>query len=470
MPVCGIWAFKHYRKYLLGTLTYLMTDCSSLVPLLTSKSLTNQIPEGQIFRWMLSIQQYTFEIVYIPGKEMPADALSRAPIAHGPPTEEGEGVDEYDPVTFAVLSEYVADFDESAPAVEFNVVTTRAAEKHLYDILEEVDPTLNEVEDTGLEEEHHEDSATPEVEGDSPAQNLDSTPGEPDSATPREDVSSETSMPSELPSTPTGTDESSASQVENRDDATSSPEASGSVPNTTAKEPEPNFTAVRPLDTSEQDPVPGDTFPDTPVVHQPTVPPPIRRRRKVVIPEALPKKAVKISQEGLREILDFPLPWKHEELREAQRLDVMLGPMILYKDAEVENPQWSTMVKNWIAKTHEQYYVKNQLLYHWIEQKQPGGQVKYQFQVCIPHPFRLPLMEMFHSTAWGAHQPFDTMVQKMQLKYYWPTMMADTRHFVESCTPCAIYKKGENLRIPLKPIRAVSPFLHDCHGYFDSES
>ena len=194
------------------------------------------------------------------------------------------------------------------------------------------------------------------------------------------------------------------------------------------------------------------------MVHQPTAPPPIRRRRKVNIPEALPKKAVKISQEGLREILDFPLPWKHEELREAQRLDVMLGPMILYKDAEVENPQWSTMVKNWIAKTHEQYYVKNQLLYHWIEQKQPGGQVKYQFQVCIPHPFRLPLMEMFHSTAWGAHQPFDTMVQKMQLKYYWPTMMADTRHFVESCTPCAIYKKGENLRIPLKPIRAVSPF------------
>ena len=118
-------AFKQYRQYLLGCMTYLMTDCSSLVSLLTTKSIKNQVPEGQIFRWMLALQQYTFEVLYLPGKLMPADALSRAPIVQGPPTPEIEGESEYDPITFNEVSVWIEEFNEDDPLVEVDVVQTR---------------------------------------------------------------------------------------------------------------------------------------------------------------------------------------------------------------------------------------------------------------------------------------------------------------------------------------------------------
>ena len=459
-------AFKHFRQYLLGAQTYLMTDCASLVPLLTSKSLKNQIPEGQIFRWMLALQQYTFEILFLPGKDMPADALSRAPLVPKEPTAEGEGVDEYDPITFASLAAYVREYDEQAPAVDFNVVTTRAAAKKIYDMIEEIDPELNE-----MEEPHESTGVAEENTANLPMEREDPPSTEPLTADSSEEPLGETETSETEQSTEVSTDsprggddiapdDNSVAIAPDTMEVDEEPQAEG--PDAVSTEPPPTtpsvteeLTAVEP---SEESPVPQDAFPDTPVIHHPTAPPPVRRRRRLPEPEAVPRKAIKISQEGLREILDFPLPWKSEELKEAQRIDAMLGPMVLYQETETINPRWSTMVRNWIARTKDQYYLNKGLLYHWVEQKQLGGEVKYQFQVCIPHPFRLPLLEMFHDTAWGAHQPFDTMVQKLQLRYYWPTMMADARHFVESCTPCAVYKKGENLTVPLKPIRAVSPF------------
>ena len=78
-------AFRSYRQYLLGAKTLLITDCSCLIPLLTSKILRSVVPEGQIFRWMLALQEYDYEVIHLAGKKVPhADALSRLPIAHGP--------------------------------------------------------------------------------------------------------------------------------------------------------------------------------------------------------------------------------------------------------------------------------------------------------------------------------------------------------------------------------------------------
>ena len=158
------------------------------------------------------------------------------------------------------------------------------------------------------------------------------------------------------------------------------------------------------------------------------------------------------------EIIDTPLPWKQEELREAQRLDARLAPMIYFLKTGRKDRRWSTMIRNWVQKSHEHYFMHHDLLYHWTAKGKVSPTPNIEFQICIPHPFRLPLMETYHSTAWGCHQPFDTVVRKLQQRYYWPTMMADARNFVESCGACAIYKRGEVLKVPLKPIRAVAPF------------
>ena len=222
-------------------------------------------------------------------------------------------------------------------------------------------------------------------------------------------------------------------------------------------QPDPDPTAPPHLSLGDGTHFPRDEFPAENVVHQPTAPPRVKKRRgrtDLVVPE--PPYLVKRKE--LVEIIDTPLPWKHEELREAQRTDARLAPMAYFLNTQEKDRRWSKMIRNWIDKSHEHYFMHNELLYHWKNMGTVNGTPNIEFQICIPHPFRLPLLETYHSTAWGCHQPFDTVVRKLQTRYYWPTMVADARNFVESCTACALYKKGEMLKVPLKPIRAVAPF------------
>ena len=51
-------------------------------------------PNAMLERWLLSLQQYSFKIKYIPGWKNLADGLSRLPI-DGSETESGFGVEEY---------------------------------------------------------------------------------------------------------------------------------------------------------------------------------------------------------------------------------------------------------------------------------------------------------------------------------------------------------------------------------------
>ena len=98
-----VYAFRSYRQYLLGARTLLITDCSCLVPLLTSKALRSVVPEGQIFRWMLALQEYDYMVIHMAGSKVPhAYAVSRRPICHGPPPEEKRGQDLDDKLVFTL--------------------------------------------------------------------------------------------------------------------------------------------------------------------------------------------------------------------------------------------------------------------------------------------------------------------------------------------------------------------------------
>ena len=98
-----VYAFRSYRQYLLGARTLLITDCSCLIPLLTSKALRSVVPEGQIFRWMLALQEYDYVVVHMAGSKVPhADAVSRMPICHGPPPKEKRGQDLDDKLVFTL--------------------------------------------------------------------------------------------------------------------------------------------------------------------------------------------------------------------------------------------------------------------------------------------------------------------------------------------------------------------------------
>ena len=79
-----VWAIKHFRVYLHGVHFELVTDHKPLLWLLSQ-----QEPEGQHARWVLSLQEYDFHVRHRPGVDHTnADVLSRSPL---PSTVDGTG-------------------------------------------------------------------------------------------------------------------------------------------------------------------------------------------------------------------------------------------------------------------------------------------------------------------------------------------------------------------------------------------
>ena len=69
-----MWALRVLRPFLLGHRFHIYTDHRPLIWLMQQKDLN-----GQLTRFLLSIQEYSFDIVHRPGSEQIADFMSRFP-------------------------------------------------------------------------------------------------------------------------------------------------------------------------------------------------------------------------------------------------------------------------------------------------------------------------------------------------------------------------------------------------------
>lgn len=65
-------AIEHYRHYLIGKKFILYTDHKALTYLWEAKN-----PTTRMIRWVMKLQEYDFEVIYIKGEENRADELSR---------------------------------------------------------------------------------------------------------------------------------------------------------------------------------------------------------------------------------------------------------------------------------------------------------------------------------------------------------------------------------------------------------
>ena len=71
-----VWSCERLRQYLIGRKFTLVTDHQPLRAIYSPSSR----PSARIERWVLRLQEFDFDIRYVPGKQNIADALSRLPV------------------------------------------------------------------------------------------------------------------------------------------------------------------------------------------------------------------------------------------------------------------------------------------------------------------------------------------------------------------------------------------------------
>lgn len=67
-----VWAVNHFRHYLIGRHFILRTDCAALAFILAPSK-----PSAKLSRWAASLLEYDYTVIHQPGKDNPADSLSR---------------------------------------------------------------------------------------------------------------------------------------------------------------------------------------------------------------------------------------------------------------------------------------------------------------------------------------------------------------------------------------------------------
>ena len=113
------WACQKFYLFLYGIAFEICTDHKPLVTVLSAKSTP---PSARIERWLLYLQQFSYVVKHIAGKENPADALSRLPVD---PPEDQDAIE---------TREYACSIaSEAVPAALTAREVERASEK---------DPTL----------------------------------------------------------------------------------------------------------------------------------------------------------------------------------------------------------------------------------------------------------------------------------------------------------------------------------------
>jgi len=106
---CILYALEKYSHFFLGTQFKIYTDHISNTFI---KSL--KFSHGKLFRWSLKLQHYNFEIVRLPGKNMPPDYLSRMVNEIDPKAQD---LSDDSPLVFAVDSDLSSDGEVTRPTV-----------------------------------------------------------------------------------------------------------------------------------------------------------------------------------------------------------------------------------------------------------------------------------------------------------------------------------------------------------------
>ena len=104
------------------------------------------------------------------------------------------------------------------------------------------------------------------------------------------------------------------------------------------------------------------------------------------------------------------------------------------------------------------FYRKNGLIYRkWTPPRQ-GVDMTVE-QLVVPETCRRQILEVAHTFPLAGHLVRDKTVQRIQQRFYWPTIYQDTKDFCRRCEECQKARGHKVLRAPLIPLPIIGePF------------
>ena len=100
------------------------------------------------------------------------------------------------------------------------------------------------------------------------------------------------------------------------------------------------------------------------------------------------------------------------------------------------------------------------LLRSWQDKKVPTFSGTEVTQIVVPKPLRAKILQLAHDIPAAAHLGITKTKHRVQQHFYWPTMISDIKHYVQTCDVCQrLGKSGKPAVAPLHNLPVITePF------------
>ena len=136
------------------------------------------------------------------------------------------------------------------------------------------------------------------------------------------------------------------------------------------------------------------------------------------------------------------LPWSGNELKQAQREDPSIKPILEWKQESATKPLWPTVspygacTKAYWAQW-KSLVLKNGLLYRRWENTAGDG---ITLQLVLPKPLQRQAFKQLHEAPTAGHLGINKTIGRIQQRFYWCNYSEDIRRWCTSCDLCASRK------------------------------
>ena len=144
---------------------------------------------------------------------------------------------------------------------------------------------------------------------------------------------------------------------------------------------------------------------------------------------------------------DLEQAWTLEELKQAQRIDVLLKPIIdfLLSPTDMNRMKVDPNIKN----LSDYFLDQNGVLFIAIDD--PKAEYREREEVLvIPHKYQKLAISIIHDTVIGGHSAVNNTLFAAKRRFYWRNMHRSIKLFVNRCRTCQINKGKAHPRQPLR--------------------